>query len=318
MKVTDYFGNANERTLVSFEVLPPLKGGGMQSIFSILDPLMEFKPPFIDVTYHREEFIYTESSEGFYEKTAIRKRPGTVGICASIMHRYGVDAVPHLICGGFTKSETEDVLIDLNFLNIKNVLALRGDPRKFEVKFTPEPGGNNSALDLVEQIRHMNNGEYLDSNIVNGTKSDFCIGVAGYPEKHYEAPNMDLDLKFTKAKIDAGAHYIVTQMFFDNAKYFEYVKACRDLGINVPIIPGLKPLTKKSQLTSIPRQFFINMPSDLVNEVMKCKDDIEVKQVGIEWCIAQSKELKENKVDCLHYYTMGDAKTTCKIVEAVL
>ncbi len=318
MKVTDYFKGANEHTLVSFEVLPPLKGGGMQSVFSILDPLMEFKPPFIDVTYHREEFLYTETTEGFYEKTAIRKRPGTVGICASIMHRYGVDAVPHLICGGFTKSETEDVLIDLNFLSIKNVLALRGDPRKFETKFTPEPSGNTSALDLVGQIEHMNNGTYLDSNIVNGTKTDFCIGIAGYPEKHYEAPNMDLDLQFTKAKIDAGAHYIVTQMFFDNSKYFEYVDKCRALGIDVPIIPGLKPLTKKSQLTSIPRQFFINMPSDLVNAVMKCKDDDEVKQVGIEWCIAQSKELKEKHVACLHYYTMGDAKTTCKIVEAVL
>lgn len=318
MKVTEYFGNANDKTLVSFEVLPPLKGGGMQSIFGILDPLMEFKPPFIDVTYHREEFLYTETSEGFYEKTAIRKRPGTVGICASIMHRYGVDAVPHLICGGFTKSETEDVLIDLNFLSIKNVLALRGDPRKFENKFTPEPGGNTSALELVDQISHMNNGTYLDSNIVNGTKTDFCIGIAGYPEKHYEAPNMDLDLQFTKAKIDAGAHYIVTQMFFDNSKYFEYVDKCRALGITVPIIPGLKPLTKKSQLTSIPRQFFINMPSDLVNAVMSCKDDEGVKQVGIEWCIAQSKELKEKKVECLHYYTMGDAKTTCKIVETVL
>ncbi|MBL7829906.1 MAG: methylenetetrahydrofolate reductase [NAD(P)H] [Saprospiraceae bacterium] len=317
MKVTDYFKHANGKLLVSFEVLPPLKGGGMQSIFDMLDPLMEFKPPFIDVTYHREEYLYKETPEGFYEKTAIRKRPGTVGICASIIHRYGVDAVPHLICGGFTKSETEDVLIDLNFLNIKNVLALRGDARKFEVKFSPEPGGNASALELVQQINSMNQGIYLDSNIVNGNKSDFCVGIAGYPEKHYEAPNMELDLQFTKAKVDAGAHYIVTQMFFDNQRYFEYIDKCNKIGINVPIVPGIKPLTKKAQLTSIPRQFYINMPSDLVNAVMKCKNDDEVKLVGIEWCIAQSKELKEKGAPCLHYYTMGDVKTISKIVEAV-
>lgn len=318
MKVTDYFKHANGKPLVSFEVLPPLKGGGMQSIFEILDPLMEFKPPFVDVTYHREEFLYKETSEGFYEKTAIRKRPGTVGICASIIHRYGVDAVPHLICGGFTKSETEDVLIDLNFLNINNVLALRGDPRKFEIKFSPEPNGNISALDLVSQIKSMNEGTYLDPNIVNGNKSDFCIGVAGYPEKHYEAPNMNLDLQFTKAKVDAGAHYIVTQMFFDTQKYIDYVQLCRQTGIDVPIVPGLKPITKKAQLTSIPRQFFVNMPEDLVNAVMACKDDIAVKQVGTEWCIAQSKELLNFGVPCLHYYTMGDVKTTSKIIESVL
>lgn len=318
MKVTDYFKYANGKPLVSFEVLPPLKGGGMQSIFEILDPLMEFKPPFVDVTYHREEFLYKETSEGFYEKTAIRKRPGTVGICASIIHRYGVDAVPHLICGGFTKSETEDVLIDLNFLNINNVLALRGDPRKFEIKFSPEPNGNISAIDLVSQIKSMNEGTYLDQNIVNGNKSDFCIGVAGYPEKHYEAPNMNLDLQFTKAKVDAGAHYIVTQMFFDTQKYIDYVQLCRQTGIDVPIVPGLKPITKKAQLTSIPRQFFINMPEDLVNEVMACKDDIAVKQVGMEWCIAQSKELLNFGVPCLHYYTMGDVKTISKIIETVL
>ncbi len=317
MKVTDYFKHANGKLLVSFEVLPPLKGGGMQSIFDMLDPLMEFKPPFIDVTYHREEYLYKETAEGFYEKTSIRKRPGTVGICASIIHRYGVDAVPHLICGGFTKSETEDVLIDLNFLNIKNVLALRGDARKFEIKFSPEPGGNASALELVKQINSMNHGEYLDSNIVNGNKSDFCIGIAGYPEKHFEAPNMDLDLQFTKAKVDAGAHYIVTQMFFDNKRFFEYIISCKEMGIDVPVVPGLKPLTKKAQLTSIPRQFYINMPTDLVNAVMACKNDDEVKEVGIEWCISQSKELKQFGVPCLHYYTMGDVKTVSRIVESV-
>ncbi|MEM6377777.1 MAG: methylenetetrahydrofolate reductase, partial [Bacteroidota bacterium] len=221
MKVTEYFENAAGQTLISFEILPPLKGGRMQAIFDTLDPLMEFKPPFVDVTYHREEFIYKRKESGYYEKTAIRKRPGTVGICAAIMHRYGVDAVPHLLCGGFSKEETENVLIDLNFLNIKNVLALRGDARKFETKFEPEVDGHPYAIDMVKQISNMNQGKYLDPNIENGEKTDFCIGIAGYPEKHFEAPNMESDLYWAKKKVEAGADYIVTQMFFDNQKYFD-------------------------------------------------------------------------------------------------
>lgn len=317
MKVTDYFEKAGGETLVSFEVLPPLKGGSMAAIFNILDPLMEFKPPFVDVTYHREEFIYKQRESGYYEKIAIRKRPGTVGICASIMHRYGIDAVPHLICGGFTKEETENALIDLNFLNINNVLTLRGDARKFDGKFVPEPDGHKFAIDLVKQVVDMNKGKYLDTNIINGEKTDFCIGIAGYPEKHFEAPNMDLDLKFLKDKVDAGADYIVTQMFFDNEKYFYFVDKCRKVGINVPIVPGLKPLTRRYQLTSIPRNFYINMPDDLVNEVTKAKDDAAVLEAGIEWCIAQSKELKEAGAPCLHYYTMGDTATIRKIAEAI-
>ncbi len=318
MKVTDYFEKAKGKTLISFEVLPPLKGGGMQAIFKTLDPLMEFKPPFVDVTYHREEFIYNKRDSGYYEKIAIRKRPGTVGICASIMHRYGIDAVPHLICGGFTKEDTENVLIDLNFLNIKNVLALRGDARKFDGKFIPEKDGHNFAVDLVNQMHDMNTGKYLDSNIENGEKTDFCIGVAGYPEKHIEAPNFAIDLQYLKAKIDAGASYIVTQMFFDNQKYFDFVDACRAAGINVPIVPGLKPLTKFYQLSSLPRLFFINLPDDLVAAVMKVKGDKEaIKQVGIEWCIAQSKELKAKGAPCLHYYTMGDQDTIRTIAEQV-
>ncbi|MEM1214673.1 MAG: methylenetetrahydrofolate reductase [Bacteroidota bacterium] len=317
MKVTEYFEQANGRTLISFEVLPPLKGGRMQDIFDSLDPLMEFKPPFIDVTYHREEFIYKKRPSGYYEKTAIRKRPGTVGICASIMHRYGVDAVPHLICGGFTQEDTENALVDLNFLNINNVLALRGDARKFEGKFIPEPDGHAYALDLVKQVDKMNQGIYLDSNIENGAATDFCIGIAGYPEKHFESPNLELDLEYTKAKIDAGADYIVTQMFFDNQKYFAYVDACRAAGINVPIVPGLKPLTKKYQLNSIPRLFFIDMPDDLVNAIGDAKTPEARRQVGIEWCTMQSKELKAAGVPCLHYYTMGDSSTIRTIAEAV-
>jgi len=317
MKVTDYFEKAAGKTLISFEVLPPLKGGGMQAIFDTLDPLMEFKPPFIDVTYHREEFIYKQRASGYYEKTAIRKRPGTVGICASIMHRYGVDAVPHLICGGFTKEDTENVLIDLNFLNINNVLALRGDARKFDGKFIAEPDGHSYALDLVKQVNEMNKGVYLDTNIENGAKTDFCIGIAGYPEKHFESPNLELDLKYTKAKVEAGANYIVTQMFFDNQKYFDYVEACRKAGINVPIVPGLKPLTKRYQLNALPRLFYIDMPDDLVKAIGNAKDKDAVSEVGIEWCIAQSKELKAAGAPCLHYYTMGDSATIHRIAESV-
>jgi methylenetetrahydrofolate reductase (NADPH) len=318
MKVTEYIKQSNDKTLVSFEILPPMKGGSIQAIFDSLDPLMEFKPPFIDVTYHREEFIYKRRPSGYYEKTAIKKRPGTVGICAAIMNRYGVDAVPHLICGGFTKEETENALIDLAFLGIHNVLALRGDARKFEGKFIPEKDGHPFAVDLVKQLQRMNNGHYLDKNIENGMPTDFCIGIAGYPEKHFESPNMNLDLKYLKEKVDAGAEYIVTQMFFDNQKYFDFVKACREMGINVPIIPGLKPITKKYQTTSIPRHFFIDLPDDLVNAMLKAKDTEARRLVGVEWCTMQSKELKAAGVPVLHYYTMGDAETTKQIIEAVI
>jgi methylenetetrahydrofolate reductase (NADPH) len=316
VKVTEYFEKAKGQSLISFEVLPPLKGGSMKDIFETLDPLMEFKPPFVDVTYHREEFIYNKKESGYYEKVAIRKRPGTVGICASIMHRYGIDAVPHLICGGFSVEETENALIDLHFLGINNVLALRGDARQFEDKFIPEPNGHHYALDLVKQMHKMNKGQYLDTNIANGIGTDFCIGVAGYPEKHFEAPNLDSDLKFMAEKVKAGGDYIVTQMFFDNKNYFNYVDACKKLGINVPIVPGLKPITKRYQLNAIPRKFFINMPEELVKEMEKA-DDKALKQIGVEWCIHQSKELKAAGVPCLHYYTMGDVKTIHKIVSAV-
>jgi methylenetetrahydrofolate reductase (NADPH) len=317
MKVTEYFENAKGQTLISFEMLPPLKGGSMRAIFDTLDPLMEFKPPFIDVTYHREEFVYKKMPSGYYEKIAIRKRPGTVGICAAIMHRYGVDAVPHLICGGFTKEETENALIDLNFLNINNVLALRGDARSFEGKFIPEPGGHEFALDLVKQVAEMNRGKYLDDNIENGEKTEFCIGIAGYPEKHFEAPNLKIDLEYTKAKVDAGANYIVTQMFFDNKHYFNYVDECRKAGIHVPIVPGLKPITKIHQLSSIPRHFYVDLPEALAHELQNASTAKARQEVGIEWCIMQSKELKEKGTPCLHYYTMGDADTIRRIAEAV-
>ena len=319
MRVTEYFDQAKGKTLISFEVLPPLKGGSMQAIFDTLDPLMEFKPPFIDVTYHREEYVYKRRPSGYYEKASIRKRPGTVGICAAIMHRYGVDAVPHLLCGGFTRQDTENALIDLGFLDVQNVLALRGDARKFEGKFIPEKEGHDYASDLVEQISNMNKGIYLDDLTATdeASKTNFCVGVAGYPEKHFEAPNMEIDLRYVKKKIEAGANYIVTQMFFDNDKYFAYVDACRKAGINVPIVPGLKPLTKLYQLNSIPRLFHIDLPDDLVNAINAAKDGEARRQVGIEWCIAQSQELEERGAPCLHYYTMGDSSTIRAIAESV-
>lgn len=316
MRIVDSF-RQNE-TLISFEILPPLKGGSIDSVFKAIDPLMEFKPAFVDVTYHREEFIYVKRDSGYYEKTSIRKRPGTVGICAAIMHRYKIEPVPHLICGGFTQEDTENALIDLNFLGISNVLALRGDPRPFEKSFQPEPGGHHYALGLVEQIGKMNRGIYLDKNLENGYQSKFCIGVAGYPEKHFEAPNRKIDLEYTKAKVDAGADYVVTQMFFDNCVFEKYIDDCRKSGIHAPIVPGIKPITKLEQMSSIPRNFFISFPEEFVKEMQKTKSPVEAKQVGIEWCITQSKELIKMGVPCLHFYTMGDSKTVQTILRAVL
>ena len=317
MKITEHIQASNGKALFSFEILPPLKGQNIQSIFDAIDPLMEFKPPFIDVTYHREEYVYTEQTNGFLEKKVVRKRPGTVGICAAIQNKYQVDAVPHILCGGFNKEDTENFLIDLDFLGIKNVVALRGDAVKSETYFSPEPGGNIYAKDLVEQINAMNKGNYLDHAMENGNKTDFCIGVAGYPEKHMEAPNLDKDIERLREKIEAGAEYIVTQMFFDNSKYFEFVEKCRTNGINVPIIPGLKPIATKNQLTVLPHRFHVDLPHDLILEVEKCADNKEIHNVGIEWCINQSKELIEKGVPVLHYYSMGRSTNIQKIASAV-
>lgn len=305
MKVIEHIKKANGKTQFSFEILPPLKGQNIQSIFDGIDPLMEFKPPFIDVTYHREEYVYKELENGLLEKKVVRKRPGTVGICAAIQNKYGVDAVPHILCGGFTKEDTENFLVDLNFLGIDNVVALRGDAVKSETYFKPEKEGNQYATDLVKQIVALNNGAYLDEDLQNTAKTDFCIGVAGYPEKHMEAPSLDSDIHFLKKKIKAGATYVVTQMFFDNDCFFKFVDKCREAGITVPIIPGLKPIATKKQLNLIPHRFNVDLPDDLIMEVVKCKDNKEVKQVGIEWCITQSKELIAKGVPVLHFYSMG-------------
>jgi methylenetetrahydrofolate reductase (NADPH) len=308
---------STEKTLFSFEILPPLKGKSIQSIYDGIDPLVEFNPAFVNVTYHREEFIYKKREKGYLEKIAIKKRPGTVGICAAIMNKYQIEAIPHLICGGFNKEETENALIDLHFLGIDNVLALRGDPIKTESHFVPEVGGNQYAVDLVRQIVDLNEGKYIDENIENATPTNFSIGVAGYPEKHFEAPNMKADIRRLKEKIDAGAHYVVTQLFYDNEKFFSFVKLCREEGIEVPIIPGIKPLESLRHITFLPKFFNIDLPPALTDELEKCSSNEEVRRVGIEWAIEQSKELVKSGVPCIHYYTMGKSQTVKEIASAV-
>lgn len=316
MKLTEIL-RQSKGTLFSIEILPPLKGKSIQSIFDGIDPLMEFKPAFVDVTYHREEYIYKKRDGGYLEKVSIRKRPGTVGICAAIMNRYNVEAVPHIICGGFTREETENALIDLQFLGVDNVLALRGDSIKTEAAFVPEPNGHAYGLDLVKQISDMNNARYLDEDMKEAAPTNFCVGVAGYPEKHFEAPNMISDLKYLKAKVDAGAEYIVTQMFFDNKKYFDFVDLCRKNGITVPIIPGLKILSSRKQITALPKVFHIDIPQPFYEQLEICKDDKAIKQVGIEWCIAQSRELIKAGAPCLHFYTMGASEATKAVAKHV-
>ncbi|MDF3076645.1 MAG: metF [Sphingobacteriaceae bacterium] len=317
MKITDHIANAKGKTLFSFELLPPVKGKSIHGIYDAIDPLMEFKPPFIDVTYHREDYIYKQHDNGLLEKVSYRKRPGTVAICAAIMNRYKVDAVPHLICGGFTKEETENALIDLQFLGIDNVLVLRGDARHADASFIPTPGGHAYASELLEQVCNMNSGIYLHEDHDTSYKTDFCIGVAGYPEKHFEAPNMQTDFKFLKKKVDMGAKFIVTQMFFDNTKYSDFVKLCRENGIDVPIIPGLKPITSSKQLISLPKIFHLDMPEALSDGIQKCKSEKEVKELGIEWMIHQCKELIQLGAPVLHFYTMSNPGPTRKIAEAI-
>lgn len=317
MKITEHIKNAKGKTLFSFELLPPVKGNSIKGIYDAIDPLMEFNPPFIDVTYHREDYIYKEREDGLLEKVSYRKRPGTVAICAAIMNRYKVDAVPHLICGGFTKEETENALIDLQFLGIDNVLVLRGDARKADAAFVPTPGGHAYASGLLKQVTQMNQGKYLHQEHDDTFKTDFCIGVAGYPEKHFESPNLKTDFKYLKKKIDLGADFIVTQMFYDVQKYIDFVEQCRKNDIHVPIIPGLKPITSSKQLVSLPKLFHIDVPEALSEAVSSCKSEAEVKEVGIEWMIHQGKELVKIGAPVLHFYTMSNPGPTKKIAEAI-
>ncbi|MFT3677924.1 MAG: methylenetetrahydrofolate reductase [NAD(P)H] [Chitinophagaceae bacterium] len=314
MKVIDHIRQAKE-TLISFEVLPPLKGKGIEALYNHMDPLMEFRPAYINVTYHRSEHVFKKRADGGFDKVVVRKRPGTESICAAIMNKYNVDTVPHLICGGFSINDTEDALLNLQYLGIDNVLVLRGDAAKNETAFEPEADGHKYASDLIRQVINLNAGLYLEEDLKSTSKTTFCIGVAGYPEKHFEAPNMETDLRYLKAKVDAGADYIVTQMFFDNAKYYAFVKACRDAGINVPIIPGLKPIYTRKQLTVIPKTFHIDLPADLSNAILKCKNDEEVEKVGTEWLLQQSRDLKKNGVPVLHYYTLGRPMMVAEVVK---
>ncbi|MEE9350095.1 MAG: methylenetetrahydrofolate reductase [NAD(P)H] [Flavobacteriaceae bacterium] len=305
MKITEHIKNANGKTLFSFEIIPPQKGGNIQELYNNIDPLMEFNPPFIDVTTSREEHIYIPKENGLLDRKITRMRPGTVGICASIKHKYNVDAVPHVLCGGFTKEETEYLLVDCHYLGLDNVMALRGDAMKHEQYFKPTNGGNKFAVDLVKQIKNLNKGKYLHETIETPNKADFCIGVAGYPEKHLESPNLESDLRRLKEKVDAGADYVVTQMFFDNQKYFNFVKRAREIGITVPIIPGIKPVAVQRHLQILPQIFRLDLPDIFISEIEKCKNNKEIRQVGIEWAIKQSKELIENNVPLIHYYSMG-------------
>jgi methylenetetrahydrofolate reductase (NADPH) len=316
MKVPEILEKA-EKTLFSFELLPPLKGDSIETIYNTIDPLMEFKPAYINVTYHREEVVYKSRGEGLLEKKIVRKRPGTVGIAAGIKYKYKVEVVPHIICGGFNKQETENALIDLHFLGIHNILALRGDTKKDERVFMKEPDGHAYALELLRQIMEMNKGKYLDEELQNNSPTSFTVGVAGYPEKHVESPNMESDLHYLKKKVEAGAEYIVTQMFFDNSKYFRFVRQCREIGITVPIIPGLKLINSKKQLSSLPQMFNIDIPGSLVIEMKKCRSDTDLRQLGVEWTIAQAKELMDHGVPAIHFFTMGKSDNVRKVCESV-
>jgi len=317
MKITEHIEKANGKALFSFEIIPPKKGNNIQELYNNIDPLMEFKPPFIDVTTSREEYVYLDRKDGLLDRKITRMRPGTLGICAAIKHKYDVDTVPHVLCGGFTKEETEYLLVDCHYLGIDNVMALRGDAMKHQQYFETTKGGNRYARDLVSQIQDLNAGKYLHEVIDANHKADFCIGVAGYPEKHMEAPSLQTDLKRLKEKVDAGADYVVTQMFFDNKKYFEFIKKAKEAGIHVPIIPGIKPIAVERHLQILPKIFKIDLPEDLINEVEKCKDNKQVRQVGIEWCVNQSKELLEAGVPVLHYYSMGKSDNIKKIAASI-
>lgn len=316
MKVTEHIRKAAGTTLFSFEIIPPKKGRNIQELYDHIDPLMEFKPPFIDVTTSREEYVYMEKN-GLLDRKITRMRPGTLGICAAIKHKYNVDTVPHVLCGGFTKEETEYLLVDCHYLGIDNVMALRGDAMKHQSYFEATEGGHEYAKGLVAQMRDLNRGKYLHDVIETDDRCDFCIGVAGYPEKHLEAPSLQTDLKRLKEKVDAGADYVVTQMFFDNQKFFDFVKAAKAIGIDVPIIPGIKPIAIQKHLQLLPQVFKIDLPQDLIKAVEDCKNNKEVRQVGIDWCVQQSKELISSGVPVLHYYSMGKSSNVKEIARLV-
>jgi len=316
MKVTNKI-ETSKTPFVSFELVPPLKGNDVAKLYQSIEPLMEFKPPFFNITCHRDEIQFREKKDGSFEKITVNKRPGMVAIVAAIMKRFEVNVVPHLICGGASKQKLENDLLDLNFLGIQNIVALRGDAIPGEKYFTPESNGFKHCNELVNQISQMNRGVYLDKNLTHCIKTDFCTGVAGYPEKHNEAPNQEEDILNLKKKVEAGAEYIVTQMFFNNSNYFNFVEKCRTAGITVPIIPGLKPISSQKHIDMLPRAFNIDIPEALMKELKQCKSDEEIYQTGVEWCTYQSKELLQQNVPAIHYYTMGKAENIRMVLREV-
>jgi methylenetetrahydrofolate reductase (NADPH) len=316
MRVIDLITN-HQTTAFSFEILPPLKGNSIDRVYQTIDLLRPFDPKYINITTHRSEIVYKEVGQNLYKQVAERHRPGTVAIAAAIQNKYKINVVPHIICSGFTKSETEYALIDLQFLGIHDLLVLRGDKAKHEKSFAPSNEGHLHALDLQDQINDFNIGKFLDGSSMERAEPIFSYGVAGYPEKHDEAPNMETDIFWLKEKVSRGAAFVVTQMFFDNEKYFSFVDRCRAEGINVPIIPGLKPITFMNQLTALPKIFHVDMPEPFVLELSKCKTDVEAAAVGVEWCTMQAKELKQHGVPSIHFYTLMAAQSVKKVAEQV-
>jgi len=306
----------SKKPLFTFELLPPRKGHSIEHINSAIDRLIEFEPAYINFTSHCNETVYRERPDGLIEKKTIRVRPGTIALAAAVKYKYNITVVPHLLCGGFTREETENVLIDMKFLGIDDIFALRGDPQKGLRSFIPEKNGHAHAVDLVNQIMDMNKGKYLEDDIVNAAPTNFCIGVAGYPEKHFEAPNLQIDIENLKKKVDAGAKYIVTQLFFDNKKFCLFRDECKKIGITVPIIPGLKPISVLSDIKLLPKTFHIDIPNELFNAVSKCKTDNDVREVGIEWASMQSKELLKLGAPGIHYYTLGRSDNIARIVKS--
>lgn len=304
MRVIDLI-YSNEKTAFSFEILPPLKGTGIEKLYRTIDILREFDPKYINITTHRSEYVYKDLGDGLFERNRLRRRPGTVSVAAAIRNKYNITMVPHLLCSGFTREETEYVLLDLQFLGITDLLVLRGDKAKHESAFTPEGNGYIHAIELQKQINNFNKGIFVDGAEMKATDTPFSYGVACYPEKHEEAPNINTDIYWLKKKIEAGAEYAVTQLFYDNRKYFSFVERARQEGITIPIIPGIKPFKKLSQLSTIPKTFKVDLPEELSRETLKCKSDVEARQVGIEWCVEQCKELMAHNVPSLHFYSAG-------------
>jgi methylenetetrahydrofolate reductase (NADPH) len=312
MKVIEHLEKA-KNPLISFELIPPKRGGDIKGLLSVLDDITKFNPPFIDITSHAAEVIYEETSTGIQKKVK-RKRPGTLGICALIQNKYNIDAVPHVLTKGFTREETEDFLIELDYLQIQNVLAIRGDDSGYEKPIPEGKSKNGFASELVTQIMNMNRGKYLEDSLLDARPTDFCVGVSGYPEKHFEAPNLKTDIKYIKEKVDAGADYVVTQMFYDNKYFFKFVELCKEIGINVPIIAGLKILTSRAHLTSVPKNFYINIPDELSEEVISAKPE-HVLDIGVEWAVKQVEELLNKNVPGVHFYIMQNSKPILKLME---